>query len=85
MPVVDNERISFSQLCAKASVPYICSIRIKANKAKQFIGVSFDLNDTVVKIGSVFNTRRNSRLRDKGALLKDGLLGTPTIREFQVI
>jgi hypothetical protein len=29
------------------------------------MGVSFDLNDTVVKIGRAFNTRRNTRLRDK--------------------
>ena len=29
------------------------------------MGVSFDLNDTVVKIGRVFNTSRNTRLRDK--------------------
>jgi hypothetical protein len=57
----------FSQECAKASFPDICSIPIQANKARQIIGVSFDLNDTVVKIGRAFNTRRNTRLRDKVA------------------
>ena len=29
------------------------------------MGVSCDLNDTVVKVGRVFNTSRNTRLRDK--------------------
>jgi hypothetical protein len=73
--------LTFSQECAKASFPDICSIPIQANKARQIIGVSFDLNDTVVKIGRAFNTRRNTRLRGKsqdGALFKHGLPGTST-------
>ena len=42
-----------------------CDVLTEANKARQIIGVSFDLNDTVVKIARAFNTRRNSRFRDK--------------------
>jgi hypothetical protein len=55
--------IAFSQECAKASFPDICSIPIQVNKARQIIGVSFDLNDSVVKIGRVSNARRNARFR----------------------
>jgi hypothetical protein len=55
----------FSQECAKVSIPDIYLIPIQANKARQIMGVSFDLNNTVVKIGRAFNTRRNTRLRDK--------------------
>ena len=51
----------FSQLCAKASVPDICSIPIQANKARQIIGVSFDLNDAPEKTGRELNARRNAR------------------------
>ena len=51
----------YSQECAKASVPDIFSIPIQANKARQIMGVSFDLNDTVVKIGRELNARRNAR------------------------
>jgi len=61
------QAFAFSQECAKASFPDICSIPIQANKARHIIGVSFDLNDTVIKIGRAFNTRRNTRLRDKVA------------------
>ena len=53
--------LTFSQLYAKASFPDICSIPIQANNAGADQGVSFDLNDTVVKIGRVFNTSRNTR------------------------
>ena len=56
-----QKNLSFSQECAKASFPDICSIPIQANKARQIIGVSFDLNDTVVKIGRELNARRNAR------------------------
>jgi hypothetical protein len=55
----------FSQLYAKALLSDICSIPIQANKVRQIMGVFFDLHDTVVKIGRAFNTRRNTRLRDK--------------------
>ncbi len=55
--------VASSQECAKASFPDICSIPIQVNKARQIIGVSFDLNDSVVKIGRVFNARRNARFR----------------------
>ena len=37
-----------------------------SNKPRQIIGVSFDLNDTVVNIGGAFNTRRNARFMEKG-------------------
>jgi hypothetical protein len=50
-----------SQECAKASFPDICSIPIQANNAGADQGVSFDLNDTVVKIGRELNARRNAR------------------------
>jgi hypothetical protein len=53
--------MKFSQLYAKTSFVDICSIPIQANKARQIIGVSFDLNDTVVKIGRALNARRNAR------------------------
>jgi hypothetical protein len=53
--------LTFSQLYAKASFPDICSIPIQANNAGADQGVSFDLNDTVVKIGRELNARRNAR------------------------
>jgi hypothetical protein len=37
--------LTFSQECAKASVPDICSIPIQANNAGADQGVSFDLNE----------------------------------------
>jgi len=40
----------YSQEYAKALFPDICPIPIQANKARKFIGVSFDLNDTVIKL-----------------------------------
>jgi hypothetical protein len=49
-----------SQECAKALVPDIHSIPTQANKAKQIMGVDFDLNNTVIKIGRVFNMRGNA-------------------------
>jgi len=51
----------YSQLYAKASAPDICSIPIQANKARLIIGVSFALNDTVVKIARAFNAKKNIR------------------------
>ena len=48
------------RLYAKVSIPDISSIPIQANKARQIMGVSFDLNDTVVKNGRVLNPRRNT-------------------------
>jgi len=50
----------FSQECAKASFPDICPIPIQANKARQIIGVSFALNDTIFKIDRELNARRNA-------------------------
>jgi hypothetical protein len=58
--------IEYSQLSATTSFPDICSIPIQANKARQVMGVSFDLNDTVVKIGRAFNTRGNTRFMGQG-------------------
>jgi hypothetical protein len=55
----------FSQECAKAAVPDICSLPIQANRARQIMGVSFDLNDTVVKIARVLNTQRNTRFMEE--------------------
>jgi hypothetical protein len=55
----------YSQLYAKASVPDICSIPIQANKAGQIIGLSFALNDTVVKIARAFNASRNTRFLEE--------------------
>ena len=53
--------VASSQKCAKASVPDICSLPIQANKARHIMGVSFDLNNTVVKIARAFNAKKNTR------------------------
>jgi hypothetical protein len=78
--------VEFSQECAKASFPDICPISIQANKARKIIGVSFDLNDTVVKIGRVFNTRRNTRFMGKGDKMEQNndvtLISPPTHKYF---
>ena len=59
-----------SQLYAKASFPDICSIPIQANNAGEVQGVSFDLNDTVVKIGRELNARKNARFMGSGNKMK---------------
>ena len=55
----------FSQLYAKSSCPDIYLIPIQANTAKEDRGVSFDLNNTVVKITGAFNAKRNTRFLEK--------------------
>jgi hypothetical protein len=83
---INNE--AFSQLYAKASFPDICSIPIQANKARQIMGVSFDLNETVVKISRAFNTRRNTRIMGGGDKMEQnndvGLTGPPTMVQVLV-
>jgi len=61
---------------------------IQANRERHIMGVSFDLNNTVVKIGGVFNTQRNTRFmkecRDAEQYPdRKAFVPPPTIREFQ--
>jgi len=62
---MDFERVqkylTFSQKQTKVSGSKVCSIPIQANKARQIMGVSFDLNDAPEKTGRVLNTKRNVR------------------------
>jgi hypothetical protein len=48
--------------------------------------ISFDLNDTVVKIGRTFNTRRNTRFTGRGDKMEQnndvGLISPPTTVEI---
>jgi len=53
--------MKISQLYAKASFPDIYSLPIQANNTGEGQSVSFQLNETVIKIGRELNARRNAR------------------------
>ncbi|MDQ7788062.1 MAG: hypothetical protein RDU01_10680, partial [Thermodesulfovibrionales bacterium] len=61
-----QKKLTFSQLYAKTSFPDIYSIPSQANKAGGVHGVTFQFNDTAIKIGREFNTRRNTRFMGRG-------------------
>ena len=72
-----------SQLYAKTSFPDICSIPIQAHKARQIMGVSFQFNDTVIKIERELNTRRNTSFMGNGDKMEQNndvtLISPPTM------
>jgi hypothetical protein len=57
---VDSTESPSHSLYAKSSCRDICSIPIQANTTGEEKGISFDLNNTVVKIAKAFNARRNT-------------------------
>ena len=69
------------------SGPKICSITLQANNTGESQGVSFQFNDTVIKIGRELNARRNQRFLEEYCEAEQyravRLFVTPTIVEFQ--
>ena len=76
--LIDN---SYSQLYAQTSILDTWLIPIQANSTAEVQGISFALNDTVVKIGRALTARRNARFHDKCRETRHysntGLPGTP--------
>jgi len=57
--------LTFSQLCAKASVSDVCLVTFEANKKEQIRGVSFHFKTILSKKGRVLNSRRITRFWEK--------------------
>ncbi len=78
-----------SQLYAKLKIFKSIWFPLKQTKQAQVRGVSFHFNDTVVKIGREFNTRRNTRFKGRGYKMEQnndvGLNSPPTNKRHEGI
>jgi hypothetical protein len=65
MPVVDNERISFSQYCSKQHFSVFGQFLLEQKQKEQIMGVSFYFNEARQNESMVLNSRRNARFTER--------------------